>query len=45
MQIVSLLKKTFSDWGEDKAPRLGAALSYYTVFSIAPLIVLAISIA
>ena len=28
----SLLKQTFSEWIEDKAPQLGAALAYYTVF-------------
>src|SRR5918999_5984261 len=40
-----LVKTTFSGWTEDKAPRLGAALAYYTVFSIAPLLVIAIGIA
>ena len=40
-----LLKDTFSKWSADKAPRLGAALSYYTVFSLVPLLVLAIAIA
>jgi membrane protein len=34
----ALLKQTFSEWLEDKAPQLGAALAYYTVFSLAPLI-------
>ena len=33
-----LFKQTFSEWLEDKAPQLGAALAYYTVFSLAPLI-------
>jgi len=40
-----LLKETFAKWSADKAPRLGAALSYYTVFSIVPLLVLVIAIA
>lgn len=40
-----LLKDTFSKWSTDKAPRLGAALSYYTVFSMVPLLVLTIAIA
>ena len=35
---IGLLKETFSDWTEDKAPRLGAALAYYAVFSITPLL-------
>jgi membrane protein len=30
---------------EDKAPRLGAALAYYTVFSVAPLLIIAIAVA
>ena len=34
----SLLKQTLEEWLEDKAPQLGAALAYYTVFSLAPLI-------
>ena len=40
-----LLRETFSGWSEDAAPRLAAALSYYTVFSMAPLLILAIAIA
>ncbi len=40
-----VLKETFVKWSADKAPRLGAALSYYTVFSLVPLLVLTIAIA
>lgn len=40
-----LLKETFSGWSNDKAPRMGAALSYYTAFALAPILVLVISIA
>lgn len=40
-----VLKQTVRDWSEDKAPRLGAALAYYTIFSIAPLIVIVLAIA
>lgn len=43
--IVPLLKDTYAEWSEDKAPRLAAALAYYTVFSIAPLLVIVIAIA
>ncbi len=43
--IFDIFKETFKEWGEDKAPRLGAALAYYTVFSIGPLLVLAIAVA
>src|SRR3954469_25143535 len=41
----NLFKQTFSEFSSDKAPRLGAALAYYTVFSIAPLLLIAIAIA
>lgn len=40
----TIIKETFKEWSEDKAPRLAAALSYYTVFSLAPLLVLVIAI-
>src|SRR5438477_11038835 len=40
-----LLKDSFQAWNEDKASRLGAALSYYTIFSIGPLLVILIAIA
>lgn len=43
--IWSLIRRTFSQWREDKAPRLAAALSYYTSFSLAPILVIAISVA
>jgi membrane protein len=43
--LVSLIRETLSEWSEDKAPRLGAALAYYTVFSIAPLLVIAVAVA
>jgi len=40
-----LLKKTLSGWIDDDAPRLGAALAFYTFFSLAPILVISISIA
>ena len=43
--LVSLLKESASEWSADKASRLSAALSYYTIFSIAPLLVIAIAVA
>lgn len=43
--VLPLLKETFASWSEDKAPRLAAALAYYTLFSIAPLVIIAIAIA
>jgi membrane protein len=43
--IFQLLKRTYTEWSRDKAPRMGAALAYYTIFSLAPLLVIAIAIA
>jgi membrane protein len=40
-----LTKETFSEWLDDKASRLAAALAYYTLFSLAPLLIIAIGIA
>lgn len=42
---ISLLKQTVSSWSGDYAPSMGAALAYYTLFSIAPLLMIVISIA
>jgi membrane protein len=36
----TVLKRTFSDFGEDNGTRLAAALSYYTIFSLPPLLIL-----
>lgn len=43
--IFRLLKETITEWQDDKVPLLAAALAYYTVFSIAPLLIIAIAIA
>ena len=40
-----LLTRTASNWSELNAPRLGAALAFYSVLSIAPLLVVSIGIA
>jgi membrane protein len=40
-----LLRQTFSEWSEDGAPRLGAALAYYSVFSLGPILLIAIGVA
>lgn len=42
--IGHLLWAAFLKWQADKVPRLGAALAFYTVFSLAPLLVIAITI-
>ncbi len=41
----ALIKASLSAWIDDYAPSMGAALSYYTVFSLAPLLVIVISVA
>jgi membrane protein len=41
----SPLRETASQWSEHKDARLGAALAYYSIFSLGPLIVIAIAIA
>lgn len=43
--IFELFRDAFKAWQDDRAPRLGAALAYYTIFSIAPLLLIAIVIA
>jgi membrane protein len=40
-----LIKVAVSSWVDDYAQSMGAALAYYTMFSIAPLLLIAISIA
>ena len=40
----AILKQTGQEWLEDKAPQLGAALAYYTVFSLAPLVLVLLAI-
>ncbi|CAN5633555.1 YihY/virulence factor BrkB family protein [soil metagenome] len=43
--IWTLVKSAATSWVDDYAPSMGAALAYYTVFSIAPLLLIIISIA
>src|ERR1044072_6162997 len=43
--VWQLLRQTFAEWSEDKAPQLGAALAFYSALSIAPLLVIALAMA
>lgn len=43
--LVILVKATVMRWWDDNALRLSAALSYYTLFSLAPLLTIAVAIA
>lgn len=40
-----LLQETWNAWSTHRAPRAGAALAYYTIFSLAPLLVIVIAVA
>src|SRR6266571_525804 len=42
---VSLCEKAVYSWLDDHAPTMGAAIAYYTVFSLAPMLVLVIAVA
>lgn len=44
-KYVRVFKETLKEFGEDKVPRLGAALAYYTIFSIGPLLLIAVAMA
>lgn len=43
--LFGLLKETFQEWSDDKAPRLAAVLSFYTIFSLAPILIITIAVA
>jgi len=42
--LPTLLKLSYRDWKEDKASRLSAALAYYTIFSLAPMLLIIIAV-
>lgn len=44
-ELFSVLKESVAEWQKDNAMRLAAALAYYTVFSLAPLVLAAIGVA
>lgn len=41
---LDLLKTTYQEWSANKAPRLAAALAYYTLFALAPLLVIVVQL-
>jgi membrane protein len=41
----TVLKRAFAGWWGDNVPRMGAALAYYTLFSLAPILIVAIAVA
>ena len=44
-ELYGLLKLTFNNWSEDKVPQLGAALAFYSMLSLGPMVLIGISIA
>src|SRR4051812_10700892 len=44
-RLVELSKNAFNLWLKSRAPTMGAALAYYTLFSIPPLLIIALAIA
>ena len=44
-EIWSLLKDAASGWSDHQASRVGAALAFYTVFSLGPILLLAVAVA
>ncbi len=42
---IDLLKETYNEWSDDNCLRLGAALSFYTLGSLIPLLLVVTSIA
>jgi membrane protein len=43
-QLWILLKETYTQWSEDKASQLGAALAFYTIFSLAPILIIVVAV-
>jgi len=43
-EVLDLFKQTATEWIEDDAPQFGAALAYYSVFSLAPMVLLLIAV-
>ena len=44
-QLWGLIKESVAGWSDDYASSMGAAIAYYTLFSVAPLLVIVIAVA
>jgi uncharacterized BrkB/YihY/UPF0761 family membrane protein len=44
-ELLGVFKETVSEWVNDKAPRLGASLAFYTLLSLAPLLIVIVAVA
>lgn len=45
VQLVELFKESAQGWSRDNASLLAAAITYYTIFALAPLLVIAVAVA
>src|SRR5690606_15340558 len=45
LNVFQILKRTTLKWVEDEAPMMGAALAYFSLFSIAPMLLVALTVA
>jgi membrane protein len=43
--LLGILKTTFGAWNRHEAPRLGAALAFYTILSLSPLVIIVVALA
>ena len=43
--LAGIFRRALAGWWDDNVPRMGAALAYYTLFSLAPILIVAIAIA
>lgn len=44
-ELLEMFKETVTEWVNDRAPRLGASLAFYTLLSLAPLLVVIVAVA
>ncbi len=44
-EIWIVIRETLSDWVKDNIPTYGAALAFYTIFSVAPLLIILVAVA
>jgi membrane protein len=43
-ELWELIKETYAEWSQDRAPQLGAALAFYTIFSLAPIFIIIVAV-
>jgi membrane protein len=43
-RLWTMLKEAFAGWWNDNVPRMGAALAYYTLIALAPILIVAIAV-